>query len=75
MIVNRHEHISNIDGVNMNKAITIQIPSMVSEKDWQSAHYFKEKGIKVVRSISGGPFTDENALVTIRLFCGGKEAK
>lgn len=37
LIVNRHEHISNIDKVDMTKAIIISVPPIVDEKDWQSA--------------------------------------
>jgi site-specific DNA recombinase len=38
LIVNRHEHISNIDKVDMSKAVIISVPPLVEDKDWQIAH-------------------------------------
>ncbi len=35
LIVNRHDHIANIARVDMDKAITINIPAIVTEQDWQ----------------------------------------
>lgn len=35
LIVNRHEHIANIARVDMDKAITINVPAIVPENDWQ----------------------------------------
>ncbi|MFC1892983.1 recombinase family protein [Chloroflexota bacterium] len=39
LIVNRHQHIANIARVDMSKAITISVPDIIPEKDWQSAQH------------------------------------
>lgn len=51
LVVNRHEHISNIDKVDMSKAIIIFVPSIVDEKDWQSAqrHLVDNKRVRPIR--------------------------
>jgi len=52
LVVNRHEHISNIDKVDMSKAIIIPVPLIVDEKDWQSAqnHLVDNKRVRPKQS-------------------------
>ncbi len=51
LVVNRHSHISDINKVNMSKAITINVPPIVSEKEWTWAqeHLKNNKQVRPVR--------------------------
>jgi len=51
LIVNRHQHISNIAKVDMSKAIIIKVPEIVTEKAWQLAqqHLVANKRVRPVR--------------------------
>jgi len=63
LIVNRHVHISDIAKVNMSKAITIPVPEIVTEQDWNIAQN-RLAGNKSIRPMQ------ENWLLQGLIRCG-----
>jgi site-specific DNA recombinase len=68
LIVNRHQHIANIDRVNISKAITIKVPPIVSETLWAKAKQHRQDN-KHLRPVHRGESWLLQGLVTCGL-CG-----
>ena len=64
LVVNRHEHISNINKVDMSKVITIKVPKIVSEEIWQTAQ------ARLINNKAVRPMHDGKWLLQGLISCG-----